>query len=300
MTLLKVHLGRKKEKSSLRPLSEKDIQKKLYGDILQTSEVLSRKETEWVAPPPKFKREFEKKVTIQPRKKISISIPWDKIELLGEKILWVGGKALLLSGVILKSLLTLGKAIFSRIANGWTLIIIAVFALFFAVQGLNSFRTSAMKKTKLKSSVTAETFHHRKRSKQPKAVQALPEAVEPRQEAVPNLMPLSSAVSVVKEPPVSIEKPLAPPTPGNPDKDKPYVVQVCTYANEADADKLVQQMKDLHLSAFTQSLARSNGRTFYLVFLGRFQTFQEAQKKLKEFKSEPISKDFQDSFVREL
>ena len=295
MTLLKVHLSRKKEKSSLRPLTEKDIQKKLYGGFLEAPELQTDKDTEWVVPPPKFKKEFVKKDTLPLRKKRSISIPWKKI---AEKTFWVGSRLLSLTGFALRTLYALGKGLFSRIANGWTLVLIAVFALFLAVQGLNSFRTSAMKKTQLKPPAPAETFHHRRKSKQPKAVQAsFAEPVEPPLKAVPNLMPLSPALTVVKEP-AGPEKPVISPL--APDKVKPYVVQVCTYANEGDASKLVQQLKDLHLLAFTQSLARSNGKTFYLVFLGRFETFQEAQKKLKEFRSQPISKDFQDSFVRGL
>ena len=279
MTLMKVRLGEKKGKDSLRPLTEKEIQKKLYGGYLDTPQVEEEAEPEWVAPPKSKKGKETRTVALpkEPKKKITVSIPWGKI-------------AASLS-VAFKTLVGMVRILLSRVATGWSLGIVAIVVLFLAVHSLNSYRTAAMKATKPKRPQTIEMARRRRRPNPPnKTVQLSLEKKPLRQEMMPPLMPVSPVLSVVKE--------ITPPPASG--TQKPYVIQVCTYASEADANKLVDQMKQLHLSAFAQSLARSSGKTFYLVFLGRFETFQEAQLKLKEFRSQPIAKDFQDSFVREL
>lgn len=79
-----------------------------------------------------------------------------------------------------------------------------------------------------------------------------------------------------------------------------FVIQVATFAIEGDASRLVDQLKEEKLNAFSKPLSRSGGRTYYCVFIGRFLSYGAAQGKLSEFRKKAISKSFQDSFIRPL
>ena len=296
MTLMKAPPLGRKEKKSLRPLTEKEIQQKLYGGYLEDSQSVIEKESEieWVAPP-KIKIVKEKATRTPPalpKKKIAISIPWKKI---GRQSLFIVQRTLVLLSVFFKALWSAARFLGSKFNNGWTLGILAVFVLFLAVHGLNSYRTTAMKTAKPKGMAASEKFR-RKRVLFPKATKALQPASENQpvrhETVIPSVVPVPPVMNMVKEPPSS---PLSAA-----ETAQPYVIQVCTYANQTDANKLVDRMKELHLPAFVQPLVRSNGKAYYLVFLGRFETFQEAQIKLKQFRSQPIAQSFQDSFVPEL
>ena len=141
--------------------------------------------------------------------------------------------------------------------------------LFLGIHVLNGYREKAMKASKPKMPLETSSLR----------------------EEVPSLVaPVSPA-----SPPVAVEPPPPPPTPR-----RSYVIQVCTYASRTDAERLAEKMKAATLPAFVEPLGRANGKTFYPVFLGRFETFQEAQAKLKEFRGKPVSRDFQDSFIRTL
>ncbi len=79
-----------------------------------------------------------------------------------------------------------------------------------------------------------------------------------------------------------------------------YVIQVATFATKIDAQNLAGRFKEAELSAFVKPLSRSGGRVYYCVFIGRFQTQQQAEEKLSIFKKKEVSKPFQDAFVRSL
>lgn len=80
----------------------------------------------------------------------------------------------------------------------------------------------------------------------------------------------------------------------------PYVIQVCTYVNQADALKLKEGLDREKIPVFVKDLTRGGGRTYYSVFIGRFETYREAEKKLDEFRNRNISQPFSDAFVRTL
>ena len=284
MTLMKVRLGRRRDRENLRPLTEKEIQKKLYGGYVEAPLPPESSEPLRVEFPPAFKKGKTRPALPSKIKKIRISIPW--------------GKIVSAFAVGFKATFSATRILVSRIATGWGLGILVAALLFVGIHSLNNYRTAAMKAAKPRRPEMVQRVFKRKvrtPEKFPSPLQpATPEAKQPakREEKVSSpVLPSPAAVNVVKEPPIAL-----PP----PETGKPYVIQVCTYANENDANKLVNQMKQAGLPAFAQSLARTNGKTFYLVFLGRFETFREAQVKLKAFRSEPLARDFPDSFVREL
>ncbi len=77
-----------------------------------------------------------------------------------------------------------------------------------------------------------------------------------------------------------------------------HVIQVATFAAEADAVKLSSRLKEDSLSSFVKPLTRSSGKVYYCVFIGRFTDAPAAEKKLDEFRQKEVAKSFQDAFVR--
>ena len=297
MTMMKVRLGNKKEKSSLRPLTEKEIQKKLYGTLLDSSQ-------EEPAPPwvesPRRERERSSATTVK-SKKIRISLP--KVSIPKVVIPWArigSGLAIFSKGVF-----SFTQGFFIRVARGWGLGVIAVVLLFVVVHSLNSYRTTAMKSVRPRQTQTIEILRKKRVPKKrvKPAVQAPEEtAIQETQsdppvkrEVLPSLVLVPPVMNMIRDP-----RPPKQPVVSETTTENRYVIQVCTYSSEEDARQLVEQMKGLGFSAFVHSLARANGKTFYLVFLGRFDSFREAQARLKEFRSQPVAKDFPDSFIREL
>lgn len=252
--MMKVRLGRSKEGVSLRPLTEKEIQQRLYGKYAQGESGLKERmeEAEFLNPSRKEKTfilDPEVKIPSVSLSKVWSSIPWREV-----------------SSLLLKGFQALGAFLgtfFQKAATGWGVSILVVVSLFLAIHALNSYRATAMKI-----------------SRPVPRVEALPEVAAP------------FPVPAVK-PPVPNN---VPPTP----VEKPYVVQVCSYDRPSDAERLVEEMVGANLPAFAQPLRRTSGKVFYPVFLGRFETPQEAQSALREFLKKPIAKDFSDSFVRSL
>ncbi len=80
----------------------------------------------------------------------------------------------------------------------------------------------------------------------------------------------------------------------------PYVIQIATFATEADAQRLVERLEQEKLRGFMKDLQRATGKVYYSVFIGRYQNYQEAQSSLEEFRKKDISKSFEDAFLRTL
>jgi len=83
-------------------------------------------------------------------------------------------------------------------------------------------------------------------------------------------------------------------------KAKRYVIQVATYSNSADADRIVESLKGEGAAAFSKSLTRPSGKVYYSVFIGRYSNFEQAQQNLESFRKKDASKSFQDAFIRTL
>jgi cell division septation protein DedD len=160
--------------------------------------------------------------------------------------------------------------------------VLAIALVFFAIHSLNVYRANAMKRAP-KPPVKVSAV----REKTPPPV---PASVEPAS------TPLTEAKQTILAEPPATKKPTAPSLPSA----KAYVIQICSYAREEDAQRLTNEMLQKNLPAFYNQVDRANGKAFYLVFLGRFASFQEAQGKLDEFRKDPSAQDFADSFVRSL
>jgi cell division protein FtsN len=77
-----------------------------------------------------------------------------------------------------------------------------------------------------------------------------------------------------------------------------YVIQVATYANASDAEKVVGNLRGAGLAAFVKELRRPSGRVYYSVLIGGFAAFQEAQAFFERFREREIAKPFPDAFIR--
>ncbi|MBI4115205.1 MAG: SPOR domain-containing protein [Candidatus Omnitrophica bacterium] len=256
--MIKVRIGRGKGTETLRPLSEKEIQQKLYGRHHVSQPTVNEEiESQFTDVPRQAKDIFVK----APPKKIRVSIPWRSMLEATLKVLLVLGNYL---QIFLKAGWNFVKVLLPKIATGWTLSIVVVGLLFLAIHTLNAHRVKSMQ---LSKPIT-------------------PATVKSSKEREVKIEPAAPPIKKAPSPPVATQK--------------PYVIQVCTYAREQDAQNLARQMADQKLSAFAQSLQRTNGKTFYAVFLGRFGTFREAQTQLEEFRKKPIAANFSDSFIRAL
>ncbi len=84
------------------------------------------------------------------------------------------------------------------------------------------------------------------------------------------------------------------------DETRAYVIQVATYVNSADAEKMLGVIKNANFTGFIQSLKRQSGRVYHCIFLGRYKTSDEADQALARFKRQSFSATFPDAFVRKL
>lgn len=113
--------------------------------------------------------------------------------------------------------------------------------------------------------------------------------------------PLTAAVSLAESKPT----PARAPEPAQPKAPLPsegaYVIQVCTYASETDAERLSERIQEEGLSSFVKELRKASGaKAYYAVFIGRFQEYEGAKKALVEFQKSQVSKPFEDAFIRKL
>lgn len=278
--MIKIKAGIKREAAGLRPLSEKEIQKKLYGSYFEET-AKAEPETPVSTPVGEVNRKARVGVK-KPLPGISFkpvsNFPWRKILNVSLE----AGEAL--GGTIKRAL--------GRIPIRWGAGAAVVAALFFGTFALNLYRTRSMKSSQVPALRPASSLTAGSSS----AGVALPS-------------PLADPDSETADPPaVLLPKPRrAPdairrraPEPSRPTVRKPYVIQVATYANARDAEALSARLVQAGLPAFTQPSSRSSGKTFHLVFLGRYETFQEAEARFKAFRRQAVSGDFQDSFIRVL
>lgn len=83
-------------------------------------------------------------------------------------------------------------------------------------------------------------------------------------------------------------------------KEAPYVIQIATFAFDADGKRLKDKFQDQGLRSFVKTLKRADGKAYYSVFIGRFKTYSDAQAELANFKKKDLSRPFEDAFIRTL
>lgn len=264
--MIQTYLKRKKG-DTLRPLTEREIQEKLYGGY-QSRSVLKEKTGSEVSD---FTPET-KELILGPEKKPRPLRPWlSKTKHFLRTLPWK--QMFTFSLRALQSLAAFAGRLLSRAARGWGLSVLVVASLFLGIHTLNSFRVERMKNPPVPESLVRIT-----------RTAPLPQKVTPEK------------VEGVPDKPRLTEEILPPPA----ESQGPYAIQLATYVRETDAEKLVLEMKAAGFSAFSEPVARASGKIYYPVFLGRFTSLREAEQKLKEFRKKPISKDFSDSFIRTL
>ncbi len=179
----------------------------------------------------------------------------------------------------------------------WTLGIGLFAFMLVSIHILNMKREFAMKHTP-KSVYTKQKPKKAKRVEAPApvpAAEATASETSLLSAAVPGAATAASAASVAAAP--AVETPAA--VPAHPVM-KGQVIQIATFAVQADAQKLVDKLRQDSWACFVKPLVRPGGKTYYCVFLGAFKSYQEAETKLSEFKKKDISKPFQDAFIRTL
>ena len=77
-----------------------------------------------------------------------------------------------------------------------------------------------------------------------------------------------------------------------------YAVQICTYQKETDAKALEEELKRSNFSAF--SLRMQGKIPYYVVFIGKDESYAGANEKLKEFRASDQYQKFPDAFIRSI
>ncbi|MBI4549701.1 MAG: SPOR domain-containing protein [Candidatus Omnitrophica bacterium] len=125
-----------------------------------------------------------------------------------------------------------------------------------------------------------------------------PESPRPR-ELAPPVQPLKPDVTAAKPAeaaPAPRPEVRAAAVPAVPKKF--YTIQVIVYEDEAHAEAMIGRLKERKLDPFYRSIKTSRGKERFQVFVGHFKDYSEAQNHLGRYKKSGQLQDFADSFVR--
>ena len=80
-----------------------------------------------------------------------------------------------------------------------------------------------------------------------------------------------------------------------------YAVQICTYQKESDAKALAKSLKASNFSSFYLHMQGFQNKTpYYVVFIGKNESYAAANEKLKEFRNSDQYQKFPDAFIRSI
>ena len=79
-----------------------------------------------------------------------------------------------------------------------------------------------------------------------------------------------------------------------------YAVQVCVYEKESEAKQLVNTLKTKKYPAYFTTRVSSTGKTYYNICVGKFPTEKTASSFLDKIKGKKEFEEFKDSFVKKL
>ncbi len=79
-----------------------------------------------------------------------------------------------------------------------------------------------------------------------------------------------------------------------------YAVQICVYEKENEAKRLVDDLKAKKYPAYFTTRVSSKGKTYYNICLGKFPTEKTAASFLNKIKGRKEFEEFKDSFVKKL
>jgi len=79
-----------------------------------------------------------------------------------------------------------------------------------------------------------------------------------------------------------------------------YAVQICVYEKENEAKQLVNNLKAKKYPAYFTTRVSSKGKTYYNIYVGNFPTEKTASSFLDKIKGKKEFEEFKDSFVKKL
>lgn len=178
-----------------------------------------------------------------------------------------------------------------RTGLAWGSGVVMLVVLLAAIQGLNSKREIAMKTAvpRAPKKISAKAVTKKIAPAAALSAESKTEAIAPL--AGRNEKPLTPAIQEAGEGLKKADKAAA---------TGRFVIQVATYVIRDDANRLLEDLQKIESRSFVKGLSRSSGKTYYSVFLGRFQSFQEGQQALAKFKKSDLSRSFKDAFIRTL
>ncbi len=174
-------------------------------------------------------------------------------------------------------------------------LVVLVLALIVAIQSLNNQREVAMKKPK---TVTAPKIVVTEQNLQNALTP--PVALNQEKKVVKETSAVHEASALSAAPASTVEQAATSAAPADIPAAKPYVIQVATYVNLADAQNMLDGIQKAGFPGFIQSMKRQSGRVYHCVFVGRFATYEEGDLALRKFKKIPVASSFPDVFIRKL
>jgi cell division septation protein DedD len=241
---------------------------------------------------PKWKNDeraaYKKPVTVQSRSARTPGVAWEAVA--GSLTRFFGLVGGIVSALLRGVLSLFWKALTSidlthpGIKQGlyWTSIAGLLAFIFFGIHALNANREMAMKSPAKQVRPSARHAAVVPKTEEPKPVPAVQTVAAPQE---------------VREEQVPVRETAAP---AAPETRAGFGVQVATYVNEDDAQSALGRFQKAGFEAFVKSAKRSEGKRFYSVYLGPFESYRQAQTELAKFKKHEVSKPFQDAFVRSI
>ena len=306
--------------SSASVLTESEIQKKLYGDLItQAPHVVIGEREHFKEPapyqPPPKKNVFEKEPTEDLFSSPQVPAAGaDFMPVSGEKTIEptpryvplhdfenrAASQASVLSGAASSSRFSIKHPVKNRLAaladlfktvldpqhaifrrvGLWSALALVVFLLFWGVNALNSQREVAMHTRYTAPQETPVAQVKTSEAETVRSTVAAPASAK----AQPSAATQPSQVAAVA-------LPVTAPAKGS------YVIQVVTYPTRQDADQIVATFRKAGIHAYVKENSRPSGRLFFLVLIRGGRTEEEAQSQLLKFKANEVARPFQDAFV---
>lgn len=234
---------------------------------------------------PRFKE--KKVIPPAPKRSFQLKIPYQKI---GKSALNVAGAffSMLFSGLRAAIHFTYTHRNIFKKAGTILLVVGLIFVLFSGVHYLNVQREKAMGEmrkavaSKVTSSEVSET-NVAKPSSGAESAALSPVGAREADTAI------SSKASEAESLPTAMEIPAGE-----------FVIQIATYVNEDDAQRIKEQLISANWPSFVKGFARSGAKLYYSVYIGRYASYSEAQHAFASFRKTDDAVPFQDAFIRTL
>ncbi|MDD5670816.1 MAG: SPOR domain-containing protein [Candidatus Omnitrophica bacterium] len=173
----------------------------------------------------------------------------------------------------------------------WIVAIAVIIGLFSAVNYLNVKREKAMKESSMHPK-SNKTVTARKEQNRPQPMEATTNAQAQNDDMGQSQNSSNEPVAAATSKTTSSVEPSVKQGTGR------FVIQIATYADENDARKVLNRLKENQIPTFIKGFERVGGKVYYSVFIGRFESHADAENAYNDFKKSDLAQLFRDAFIR--